>query len=756
MLCGRRRVVLNVAGFVVALAAMNLPSARAQATPKIEFLFPAGAQRGTEVEVQLGGDYMPGPCRLISAGDGLTVEPVEGTNRYRFRIADEATVGLREVRLSSVQGASSPFPFVVGDLPEVVQVESPQPLEITKLPVTANGRLETAGDIDEYAVTLAAGEQIVCAATTRSLRSSVDPMLRLLDAVGKPVAESFAHRSADALLTFRAPQAGRYVLQLFDFQMGGGADSVYRLTITTGPWLDYALPAGVSRDSETAVTVFGWNLPGPKGESHVVRVPPQSADAYELKLPGGANWLSLPVGKAAEITETEPNDVAAQAVVLTIPTTVNGRLQTPGDVDVFAFDAKQKEKIALELQSAELDFPTDGVLAIFDDKGKQLVELDDSKTSRDPSLRFTAPADGRYFVSLRDRSGGGGVEYVYRLQLSALRPELTARANAASLYVSTGQTVNLPVLVERVDGLADELEVTAEGMPAGVTVASVAVPAKTPGTVQLPFTAGDKIAPIAGLVRIVVRSKAAGATGERFARIAESAAATTTSESLWLAVGPEIPFTLKTSTTILDAPRLAGFPFPVSVTRKEGFTGPIRLIGVEPDRRGTLLPLEGEIAAGADEGTIPLVLQNKVTEGTTHRCRVMGVADVKGPDGKSYAVFHIAAGAMSVGCQPSLLTLTAEPTIIAWRPGGTQQIDVRLMRRTTMQPITLRLALPTGVTGIECEPLEVRGDQNQATLTLRFADAPPSVPRTTIRIEAESSQSGLPIYGMTSLRLEAR
>ena len=442
--------------------------------------------------------------------------------------------------------------------------------------------------------------------------------------------------------------------------------------------------------------------------------------------------------------------------MLTIPTTVNGRLQTPGDVDVFAFDAKQKEKIALELQSAELDFPTDGVLAIFDDKGKQLVELDDSKTSRDPSLRFTAPADGRYFVSLRDRSGGGGVEYVYRLQLSALRPELTARANAASLYVSTGQTVNLPVLVERVDGLADELEVTAEGMPAGVTVASVAVPAKTPGTVQLPFTAGDKIAPIAGLVRIVVRSKAAGATGERFARIAESAAATTTSESLWLAVGPEIPFTLKTSTTILDAPRLAGFPFPVSVTRKEGFTGPIRLIGVEPDRRGTLLPLEGEIAAGADEGTIPLVLQNKVTEGTTHRCRVMGVADVKGPDGKSYAVFHIAAGAMSVGCQPSLLTLTAEPTIIAWRPGGTQQIDVRLMRRTTMQPITLRLALPTGVTGIECEPLEVRGDQNQATLTLRFADAPPSVPRTTIRIEAESSQSGLPIYGMTSLRLEAR
>ena len=209
---------------------------------------------------------------------------------------------------------------------------------------------------------------------------------------------------------------------------------------------------------------------------------------------------------------------------------------------------------------------------------------------------------------------------------------------------------------------------------------------------------------------------------------------------------------MKIAGPILDAPRLAGFPFPVSVARKEGFTGPIRLVGVEPDRRGTVVPLTGEIAAGGDVGSIPLVLQHKVAEGTTHRCRVMGVADVPGIDGKTYAVFQVAAGAMSIGCQPSMLTLIVEPAIVTWRPGEAQRVEVQLMRRATMQPITLRLAPPVGVVGIQCEPVEVGADRNRAALTLRFATEAVVPPRTTIEIREE--RDGLPIYGTTSFRLE--
>src|SRR5262249_6535324 len=145
---------------------------------------------------------------------------------------------------------------------------------------------------------------------------------------------------------------------------------------------------------------------------------------------------------------------------------------------------------------------------------------------------------------------------------------------------------------------------------------------------------------------------------------------------------------------------LAAFPFPVSVQRKEGFAGPIRLVGVDADRRGTLKPLEGQIASDSNEGFLPLVLQYGVTEGTTHRCCVMGIAEVPGADGKLVPVFHVASGSMSVGCQPSLLTMTVEPAVVTWRPGESRTIQVQVMRHVAMQPVTLRLAPPEGAAGI--------------------------------------------------------
>ena len=47
------------------------------------------------------------------------------------------------------------------------------------------------------------------------------------------------------------------------------------------------------------------------------------------------------------------------------------------------------------------------------------------------------------------------------------------------------------------------------------------------------------------------------------------------------------------------------FPFPVAAKRDEGFSGPIRLVGVRPDVRGTVKPLSGTIAADSTTGTLP-------------------------------------------------------------------------------------------------------------------------------------------------------
>jgi hypothetical protein len=744
-----------LAGAFVAALTLSMSPAHGQTTPKIKFLFPPGAQRGTEVDVEFRGEYMPQGCQLSSAQAGLVLRPSDAGDRYYFTIAADSVAGPREIRLSSVQGASAPFPFLIGELPEIIHSDADEPRDLT-LPVTANGRLDAKGDIDEYFVTLSAGAQIVCAASTQAIRSPVDPMLRLLDHDGNILATSGPHRSADALLVFRAAKEGRYRLQVFDFQMAGSARHIYRLTVTDGAWLDYAVPHGLVRDLETVVKVKGWNLPSAQEGFVELKIPPQPVGQFHLTLPGSSNRLTLPVGENPEVTEIEPNNIADNAMELPFPSTVNGRLQDPEDLDVYSCPAKKGERFVIDVDSADLKFETDVVMTVSNEAGKPLSEVDDTKTSPDPGISFTAPADGRYFISIRDRSGDGSDDYIYRLHLSPLRPDVTARVNVPSLMLHSGQTVNLPVRVTRVDGLASELEITAVGLPAGVEVTPQPVPAKTPATIQLPFVVADTTAPISSLVQIVVRDAKAGPSSDRIAMIAESAAAKSGSRDLWLAVSPEIPFTLSIAGPILDAPQMAGFPFPVKVTRKEGFAGVIRLVGVEPDRRGTLIPLTGQIPALSDAGTIPLVIQHEVTEGTTHRSRVMGVAEVPGLDGKVHRVFHVAKGAMAVGCAPSLLTMSTEPGILIRRPGEVQQIEVRLMRRVTMQPVTIRLSLPPEVVGIECDPVKVGADQDRATLMLRFAPNATVPRRVSIGIEAESSRDGLPIYGKCRFRLETR
>lgn len=749
-----RRSIRGVTVWGILVSALLTDSiAFAQTTPRIESLFPAGARRGTEVEVQLRAEFLPGTGKLATDDGGLSLQPTSSADRFRFSVAADASLGEHHVRLASVQGASSPFPFAVGDLPEVVHFERGKALDL-KLPMTANGRLETAGEIDEYGIELAAGKQIVCAATARELRSPLDPMIRVLNAAGNAVAISSPHRSVDALLVFRAPRTERYTIQVFDFQLAGGAGHIYRLTVTDGPWLDYVFPCGASRKSETSATLHGWNLPSPSGTTLALRIPPQSATRYEVTLPGCANRLRIPVGENAELLESEPNDDAEHALPLAMACTINGRLNRADDVDWFAFNAEKGEQFVLSVDSAQLDFPTDLVVAIVNDAGKKVVEIDDVKTSRDPSLSFTATVKGRYFAMLQDRSRRGGADFVYRLHLTRPRPDVAARVNTASLMVHAGKSANLPVVIDRIDGLTDELEVSVLDLPAGVTVVPQSVPAKTPATVELSFVVADKTAPSAKLVRVVVRGKSGSRPTTRAAVIAESAAAVSTDDQLWLAVSPEIPFTLKTTTTILDAPRMAAFLFPVAIDRKEGFTTAVRLVGVEPDRRGTVLPLVGRIAAGENSGSIPLVVQHKTTEGTTHRCRVMGVAEVPGNDGKTYTVFHVAAGSMSLGCQPSLLTMSVDPAIVVCEPGTTQRIAVRLMRRVAMGPVKLRLVLPEGLDGLHCEPVEVGTAANEAILTLRF-DKRATIPsRTTVEIQAESLRDDLPIYGTAGFRME--
>ena len=740
----------------IGLAILLWPiSTSAQTAPQIGYLFPAGAQRGTSVKVDLFAKYMPGPCGVWIDGTGLKSRSQVTTGSLDLQIAEEAKLGDRHLRIFSVQGGSQPRQFVVGEFPEVIEHpnENAQPL---KFPTTVNGQMNPAGDIDRFELKLQAGQQVVCAVAARSIGSVADTTLRLLDSTGRIVALANDHHGLDPLLTYRCAKSGNYSLQIYNFDLSGRPEHVYRLTVTTGAYVNYAFPAGVQAGAKSAVMLYGWNLKD--GNSQAYTPTTNAANtSHVIALPGCANRPTLAVDEAPEVVEVEPNNTAESAQVIAIPATVNGKFSARGDVDTFGFTAKKGQQIRIEVAAATLGFATDAVLTISNDKGKLLKTVDDAG-SRDPSLLFTATADGDYLLTLSERAGRGNDQMIYRLKLFEPKPDLKLTVKTSEYAVESGESLEIPVTLTKLDGFAEELEITAIDLPKGVTVEAQKLPAKTPKAVKLKLTAAKGLPFPASAIRIVARTKLNGKPVERFAHAAITVvpgAAPIRTSRLWLAVRPHIPFSLTTTTVILEANRMSAFRFPVQVTREEGFSSPIRLVGVDPDRRGTVVPLDGRINGSEAQGSIPLIIQKQAIEGTTHRSRVMGVIEVAGPGGKMYPIFHVAKGSMAMGCQPNLLTLAVTPDQTEWQAGKTIQVTVTAVRRTKMGEVIIKAIVPDSLPGITATPLKLSSDQLHATFEIKIDKAAKLPPRGTIQLRAESARQGLPIYAAAPLSLVA-
>src|SRR5438067_7233640 len=162
--------------FPLALCALGFLAGPAPANPPVAgYVFPAGGQRGTAVDVRVGGLFLHDRCGFDLSGPGVAASPeLTRTKRLWFEgpllplpesqqqedypadmagrvtIAKDAPLGPRRGRLFTAQGATGGLVFVVGDLPEVVEKEAPgDPIpQRATLPATANGRIFPRDDID--------------------------------------------------------------------------------------------------------------------------------------------------------------------------------------------------------------------------------------------------------------------------------------------------------------------------------------------------------------------------------------------------------------------------------------------------------------------------------------------------------------------------------------------------------------------------------------------------------------------------------
>ena len=107
-------------------------------------------------------------------------------------------------------------------------------------------------------------------------------------------------------------------------------------------------PLGCRVDRESTVQLSGWNL-----KETNITVSFKTPGVYSLPVPTSTNkcqpqLLSTPyfaVDTLEESLEAEPNEAIASARVIPWPCNVNGRIDRPGDVDVFRFEGSAGQEV---------------------------------------------------------------------------------------------------------------------------------------------------------------------------------------------------------------------------------------------------------------------------------------------------------------------------------------------------------------------------------------------------------------------------
>ncbi|WP_165246444.1 PPC domain-containing protein [Paludisphaera soli] len=504
--------------------------------PTLTGFFPAGAARGQSQAVTISGTFDHWPVQCWVDGEGLAIKPGDEKGKLTIEVAADAAPGLRWVRVHDEEGASSPRPFLIGTLPEVAEAEpnddprQPQPIEGSR--VTVNGKLAKRGDVDGFSVTLEKGQVLAAdLEANRRLGSPMDAVLQVVSADGFVLAQNDDAVGRDPRIVFEAPAPGVYTVRLFAFpatpdstiRFAGGDAYTYRLTLTTGGFIENAFPLAVSAESATAIRAVGPNI---AETDSVLEIPAgDQSDRILLTHPSLAGDAEVRRVAGPAIVEVEPNDPATPQA-LPDRGSVSGTIDPPGDRDAYRITLKKGDARRFRLECRSFGLPLDAVLQVLDADGKTLAEVDDSGNLNDPEVAFAPPADGDFRVVVRDLNGRGGPRHAYLLGVIAPEPDFRPSLAADAFTMTPGATTQVVVAVDRKDGHVAPIEVTAEDLPEGVAATTVVShPADASAkvvTIELRAEASARSGPF----RVVARSADGLAPRPALAKLAEFEAET--------------------------------------------------------------------------------------------------------------------------------------------------------------------------------------------------------------------------------------
>lgn len=763
--------------------------------PGTAYIFPLGGPTGSKVAVRVGGYFLHESAPFRITGPHVTASPqIEQTEKiwfegpliyqpasqgqenypadYRGEIGIDpvAAPGVRRWSVHTAQGVTAGLPFVIGRGPEVVEQEvdgEPIPTAVA-LPVTINGRVFPRQDIDIWTFEAQAGQTITCSVLAARLGSPLISRLEVRDPAGQVIAEDLGSRGGDAFLQFETKATGRHAMHIHDAEYGGLQHYVYRLLITAGPFVTSAFPLGGAPGENLTVTLQGANL---SSLTTTVRLPGTSGEVFWWHPDGLAcDELGIPldVSPAVAVAESEPNATLEQPQLVTLPAdspqkgvAINGRIDSPGDVDHFSFDAKSGVPLRVSIRAAALLSPLDSVIAVFDAKGQIVAQADDANNSPDAALTFTPAAEGRYIVAIKDRlSSRGGPDFAYRLHIAQgeEKPAVPFALKLPSdvLNIDRGGQAALKVDVQRF-GFNETIELNCEGLPAGVTVTGTSI-AQGGNQANLTFKAEATAKSGLQYVKIVGVAKK---DGQEFRSVAALPPQPSEAlrDSVALSVNVPTPFKIYGRFESKFSPRGSVYVRHYFIDRK-GFDGPLEISLADRQNRH-LQGVRGPklvIPASVNEFDYPLTLPPRMELGRTSRTCLMAVGVVTLEDGSPAKVSYSSQeqnDQIIVITAPERMQIVLSNENFLVEPGREYTVTVGLQRDMQLtQPTTIELVCPPHLPIAMAEPLTLAATETSGHFKIRLSDTPLPAINMPITIRATTlDERGLAVVSDAALEL---
>ena len=478
------------------------------AYPMLMSIKPVAAQVGHTSEHLINSRYDTyGAYQVLVSGEGVTGEVLlpevkDGAKppsltklKVRFHVKPTAMTGVRDVRVATPRGVSTVGQLVIVKPPVITEQAKNNSADLgqmVELPATLCGAIESAEDVDYFKFQAQAGQAICFHVRCMRLQDRIhdlqkhaDPILTLRNATGSIVATCDNYFYGDPLLSHTFKETGEYSLEIRDVRYSGNTYWEYSIEAASRPFVTNVFPTAISRSGSQRLELIGLQLPDTKEVA--LSIPQNTLE--------GPRWLPLPLGDTLtnpvpmivsdlplvrEVT-TDNND-PSQAQVVAVPAGICGRIERAADLDCYTFEDKKGDLFSVEIAARRHDSQLDSVLRILDATGKALVENDDLKKYKhnfaDSQIdSWTAPADGRFTLEIRDLHLRGGERFVYFVRLTRAKPHFELYLDSDKTQLTPGTSGVLFANVVRKNGFDRDVRLEVEGLPPGVQASCGVIPA---------------------------------------------------------------------------------------------------------------------------------------------------------------------------------------------------------------------------------------------------------------------------------------